>query len=77
MPFIYLNILPSFRLFWEKMSYGSFTFALQVLFSVYLQKVYASPSRRRMDTKGEVEEITYPFLSFMVDNFDEVRRENL
>jgi hypothetical protein len=25
-----------------------------------------------MDTKGDVEEITYPFLSFMVDNFDEV-----
>ncbi|XP_019869319.1 uncharacterized protein KIAA0930 homolog isoform X2 [Aethina tumida] len=36
------------------------------------QKVYASPSRRRMDTKGEVEEITYPHICFMVDNFDEV-----
>lgn len=37
-----------------------------------LQKVYASPSRRRMDTKGEVEEMTYPHICFMVDNFDEV-----
>jgi len=25
-----------------------------------------------MDTKGDLEEITYPYLSFMVDNFDEV-----
>jgi len=36
------------------------------------QKVYASPSRRRMDTKGELEEMTYPHICFMVDNFDEV-----
>ncbi|KAJ8922859.1 hypothetical protein NQ315_007894 [Exocentrus adspersus] len=44
---------------------------LQVL-KRHSQKVYASPSRRRMDTKGEVEEITYPHICFMVDNFDEV-----
>ncbi|XP_047989146.1 uncharacterized protein KIAA0930 homolog [Leguminivora glycinivorella] len=42
--------------------------------SRYLPKyeVYASPSRRKMDTKGEGEEITYPHICFMVDNFDEV-----
>lgn len=40
--------------------------------NLYSQKVYASPSRRRMDTKGEVEEITYPSVCFHVDNFDEV-----
>ncbi|XP_047740715.1 uncharacterized protein LOC108670064 isoform X4 [Hyalella azteca] len=44
---------------------------LQVL-KRHSQKVYASPSRRRMDTKGEVEEITYPNVCFHVDNFDEV-----
>lgn len=44
---------------------------LQVL-KRHSQKVYASPSRRRMDTKGEVEEMTYPHICFMVDNFDEV-----
>ncbi|XP_021959981.1 uncharacterized protein LOC110855886 isoform X1 [Folsomia candida] len=44
---------------------------LQVL-KRHTQKVYASPSRRRMDTKGDLEEITYPHISFMVDNFDEV-----
>jgi hypothetical protein len=44
---------------------------LQVL-KRHSQKVYASPSRRRMDAKGDVEEITYPYISFMVDNFDEV-----
>lgn len=44
---------------------------LQVL-KRHSQKVYASPSRRRMDTKGEVEEITFPHICFMVDNFDEV-----
>jgi len=25
-----------------------------------------------MDTKGELEEMTYPHICFMVDNFDEV-----
>ncbi|KAL1506662.1 hypothetical protein ABEB36_005986 [Hypothenemus hampei] len=44
---------------------------LQVL-KRHSQKVYASPSRRRMDSKGDVEEITYPHICFMVDNFDEV-----
>ncbi|XP_059486199.1 uncharacterized protein KIAA0930 homolog isoform X2 [Neocloeon triangulifer] len=44
---------------------------LQVL-RRHSQKVYASPSRRRMDTKGDVEEMTYPYVCFMVDNFDEV-----
>jgi hypothetical protein len=44
---------------------------LQVL-KRHSQKVYASPSRRRMDTKGELEEMTYPHICFMVDNFDEV-----
>ncbi|CAG9092092.1 unnamed protein product [Plutella xylostella] len=34
--------------------------------------VYASPSRRKMDTKGDGEEMTYPHICFMVDNFDEV-----
>ena len=34
--------------------------------------MYASPSRRRMDSKGDVEEMTYPNVCFMVDNFDEV-----
>lgn len=29
-----------------------------------------------MDTKGEVEEMTYPHICFMVDNFDEVWRMN-
>ncbi|XP_050679829.1 uncharacterized protein KIAA0930 homolog [Leptidea sinapis] len=44
---------------------------LQVL-KRHSQKVYASPSKRKMDTKGEGEEMTYPHICFMVDNFDEV-----
>lgn len=36
------------------------------------QKVYSSPSRRQMQHKGEAEEITYPNIFFMIDNFDEV-----
>lgn len=44
---------------------------LQVL-RRHSQRVYASPSRRKMDTKGEGEEMTYPHICFMVDNFDEV-----
>lgn len=44
---------------------------LQVL-RRHSQRVYASPSRRKMDTKGDSEEITYPHICFMVDNFDEV-----
>lgn len=49
---------------------------LQVL-RRHSQKVYASPSRRKMDTKGESEEITYPHICFMVDNFDEVFQDIL
>lgn len=44
---------------------------LQVL-RRHSQRVYASPSRRKMDTKGDGEEMTYPHICFMVDNFDEV-----
>ncbi|KFM78771.1 putative protein-like protein, partial [Stegodyphus mimosarum] len=36
------------------------------------QRVYASPSRRSMDCKGEMEEISYPNIFFTVDNYDEV-----
>ncbi|VDL75067.1 unnamed protein product [Nippostrongylus brasiliensis] len=36
------------------------------------QRVYPSPSRRRMDSKGESEEITYPKLYFAIDAFEEV-----
>ncbi|VDM64516.1 unnamed protein product [Angiostrongylus costaricensis] len=35
------------------------------------RKVYPSPSRRRMDSKGESEEITYPKLYFAIDGFEE------
>ena len=35
------------------------------------QQVWASPSHRRMDSKSESEEMTYPFVCFTVDNFDE------
>ncbi|KAL3081318.1 hypothetical protein niasHT_039795 [Heterodera trifolii] len=36
------------------------------------QRVYPSPSRRRMDAKGECEEVTYPKIFFPIDSFDEV-----
>jgi len=36
------------------------------------QRVFPSPSRRRMDVKGECEEITYPKIYFAIDNFDQV-----
>ncbi|XP_077977338.1 uncharacterized protein KIAA0930 homolog [Glandiceps talaboti] len=35
------------------------------------QQVYASPSKRRMDSKGEVAELAYPNIYFIIDNFDE------
>ena len=41
-------------------------------FTKYYQRVYASPSRRKMDRKGTEEEITYPNIFFMIDNFEEV-----
>lgn len=37
-----------------------------------IQRIHPSPSRRRMDTKGESEEITYPKIYFAIDNFEEV-----
>ncbi|GMT06336.1 hypothetical protein PENTCL1PPCAC_28510 [Pristionchus entomophagus] len=36
------------------------------------QQVYPSPSRRRMDSKGEREEITFPKIYFAIDGFEEV-----
>lgn len=47
-------------------------FIVQIRLSPVFWQVYASPSRRKMDTKGEGEEMTYPHICFMVDNFDEV-----
>lgn len=41
------------------------------------QRVFPSPSRRRMDSKGENEEITYPKLYFAIDGFEEVGFETL
>ncbi|VDK45805.1 unnamed protein product [Anisakis simplex] len=37
------------------------------------QRVYPSPSRRRMDSKGECEEITYPKIYFAIDDFEQCR----
>ena len=42
----------------------------------YFQKVYASPSKRQMDSKGTGEELTYPNIFFTVDNFEEVSAVN-
>ncbi|TKR75760.1 hypothetical protein L596_017003 [Steinernema carpocapsae] len=36
------------------------------------QKVYPSPSRRRMDSKGECEIITFPKIYFAIDNFEQI-----
>ena len=41
----------------------------------YSQKVYATPSRRKMDGKGDYEEMTYPNICFTVDNFDDIFSE--
>ncbi|OQV21660.1 KIAA0930-like protein [Hypsibius exemplaris] len=38
-------------------------------------RVFASPSRRRMDSKGEAEEICYPNLFFSIDDFEEIFRD--
>ncbi|XP_013065789.1 uncharacterized protein KIAA0930 homolog isoform X2 [Biomphalaria glabrata] len=43
---------------------------LQIL-KKFSQRVYPSPSRRSMDSKGTHEEITYPNIFFTVDDFEE------
>jgi hypothetical protein len=44
---------------------------LQVL-RRYSQKVYATPSRRKMqESKADAEEMTYPYLSFNVDDYED------
>lgn len=43
------------------------TFAISLF-----QRVYPSPSKRQMDSKGTHEEIAYPNIYFTVDNFDDV-----
>ena len=47
---------------------------LQVL-RRFSQKVYATPSRRKMEAKGDTEEMTYPYLSFTVDNYEDMFKE--
>lgn len=47
---------------------------LQVL-KRYSHKVYATPSRRKMESKGDYEEMTYPHISFNVDNFEDMFKE--
>ncbi len=46
--------------------------SLETIHGLPMQKVFASPSRRRMDSKGESEEITYPSLYFAIDDFEQV-----
>ncbi|VDN02844.1 unnamed protein product [Thelazia callipaeda] len=36
------------------------------------QRVYPSPSKRQMDSKGECEEITYPRIYFAIDDFEQI-----
>lgn len=38
-------------------------------------RVFASPSRRRMDSKGESEEMSYPNLFFSIDDFEDIFKE--
>ncbi|RNA28579.1 hypothetical protein BpHYR1_027479 [Brachionus plicatilis] len=47
---------------------------LQIL-KRHSKRVYASPSKRDLQSKGEEELITYPNLYFMVDDFDEAFNE--
>eukprot|EP00118_Oscarella_pearsei_P000336 m.4730 g.4730 ORF g.4730 m.4730 type:complete len:414 (+) comp11177_c0_seq2:15-1256(+) len=47
---------------------------LQTLTS-FTERVYASPSRRRMDKKGKETSLTYPYVFFTVDNFEEAFKD--
>ncbi|XP_064601842.1 uncharacterized protein KIAA0930-like [Liolophura sinensis] len=47
---------------------------LQIL-KKFTQRVYPSPSKRRMDSKGTEEEMAYPNIYFAVDNFEEIFSE--
>ncbi|XP_065579738.1 uncharacterized protein KIAA0930 homolog [Artemia franciscana] len=38
----------------------------------HTQKVFALPSRRRMDSKSDTEDISFPDICFSVDNFDDI-----
>jgi hypothetical protein len=49
---------------------------LQIL-KKFTQRVYASPSRRKMDNKGTEEEISYPNIYFTIDNFEEAFAEQI
>ncbi|CAK9305040.1 unnamed protein product [Gordionus sp. m RMFG-2023] len=47
---------------------------LQIL-KRHSHSVFASPSKRRMDIKGEKELITYPNIFFTVDNYEEIFKD--
>jgi len=38
----------------------------------HIQRIYPSPSKREMDSKGNYEKITYPDIYFSIDNFEEM-----
>ena len=43
----------------------------------HVQRIYPSPSHRTMDSKGTYEKITYPDIYFSIDNYEEVRNNQL
>lgn len=47
-------------------------YKVTLCFCLSEQRVYPSPSKRRMDSKGTEEEMAYPNIYFAVDNFEEV-----
>lgn len=56
-----------------------FVFFERNLFQSYdfnrLKRVYASPSKRELSSKGTEEIITYPFIYFIIDYFDKAFNE--
>ncbi|OON23677.1 hypothetical protein X801_00417, partial [Opisthorchis viverrini] len=69
---VYLNLLMQYFIYVATVAVCTRTGPQEIqILKKFSETVYASPSRRRMDSKGTREEVVYPNLFFSVDNYSE------
>ncbi|KAF5398537.1 hypothetical protein PHET_08012 [Paragonimus heterotremus] len=70
---VYLNLLMQYFVYVVTVAVCTRTGLLELeILKKFSETVYASPNRRRMDSKGNREEVVYPNLFFSLENYDEI-----
>ncbi|TGZ63623.1 hypothetical protein CRM22_006828 [Opisthorchis felineus] len=73
---VYLNLLMQYFVYVATVAVCTRTGPQEIqILKKFSETVYASPSRRRMDSKGTREEVVYPNLFFSVENYSELFSE--